>query len=451
MASILERLHQVKRDPGRLIDAACVEQACVHAGHRWRRRTLGPVQTLAAMLMQTIHGNTSMSHLVRLCEQRFSESGFCQARARLPVDAVRAALKAFTSRAGDAEVRWHGHRVVLIDGSGISTPDTPALRSCFGVVGGTPEGCGLPCAKTLAVFRAGDGVLLDMHVAPLRTGDLRHADELHPAMRPGDVLVGDRGLSSYVHLAQLIQGGYHGLFRMREDRNMSFPARRKRRRLAYGRHHYSDPILVRRISSNDQVVELFKPHNRPAHLTPAEFAAIPGRLTVRVVRYTVRYKGFRSRRITLLTTLTDPDRITAKDLAELYMMRWRVEINFRHLKRTIGMDRLKSQSVDGVMREMLALALIYNAVCHVRAVAAEAQEADPTRLSFIDALRVLSKHASEGHLSTPLHPPTLKHWPLRPGRIHPRQLKRQHSHFPSMHRSRQDYIRWMRSHTRAPI
>ena len=123
-------------------------------------------------------------------------------------------------------------------------------------------------------------------------------------------------------------------------------------------------------------------------------------------------------------------------------MRWRIEVNFRHLKRTMGMDRLKCQSVDGVKRELLMYALIYNAVCRVRAAAARHEAIDPVRLSFVDTLRAI-RIAWPTHAGTPPHPLPPKRWPLRPPRIQPRQLKRRHSEFKIMTWTRANLIQFI--------
>jgi hypothetical protein len=233
--------------------------------------------------------------------------------------------------------------------------------------------------------------------------------------------------------------GCHGVFRVPAARSMPFPAPSgERTRHSYNRHRRSEPILVELIGEDDQVVEIVKPTNRPKHMTPGDFAKVPGKLTVRAVRYTAQGPGLRTREITLLTTLKDAAKYTAQALAELYLMRWRVEVNFRHLKRTMGMDRLKCRSIEGVQRELLMFALIYNAVCGVRAAAARAAGVDPHRLSFVDTLRaMLTGGRDDPDEQTP--PPELKRWPLRPPRNQPRRLKRTHSNFRVMNRPRCTY------------
>ena len=55
---------------------------------------------------------------------------------------------------------------------------------------------------------------------------------------------------------------------------------------------------------------------------------------VREVRYRIKEPGRRTRDVTLVTTLLDPEQYTAKALAKLYGLRWVVETNLKHLKQT---------------------------------------------------------------------------------------------------------------------
>lgn len=450
MASIRSRLDQFKDNPTELIDSDAVRVACREAGHRWRVRTLDPLGTLHAFAVQIAHGNAAISHLTRIMARvgvEFTESAYCQARARLPVAAVRAALEAFVARVrlphDPADGLWYGHRTALIDGTDINTPDSPELRAAFGASKNSPTCTGLPIAHTLAIFDARHGLLLGMHASAAHTHDQRHAHDLHPALGPGDVLVGDRGFTSYVHLHRLAKIGCHGVFRASASWKIPFPAQSgERTRHAYNRHRRHEPILVQLIGPDDQVIQIVKPHNRPKHITPEEFAEIPSHMVVRVVRYRLRTPGMRTREVTLLTTLIDAKKYPARAIADLYGTRWRIEVNLRHLKRTMGMDRLKCQSVEGVAREMLMFALVYNAVCHVRTRVASDQGFDPARLSFVDALRAVTL-GMEIASSMLWIPPALKRWPTRQPRTHPRQLKRLHSHFTVMTRPRSQSTTWL--------
>jgi hypothetical protein len=110
--------------------------------------------------------------------------------------------------------RWHGHRTFLVDGSGCAMPDIPALQDALGQPTEQRPGCGFPVARLLGLVHAGTGLLLKLVVARLLTHDLAQVQAVHPSVPPGDVLVVERGLCSYAHLALLVQAGVHAVLRV---------------------------------------------------------------------------------------------------------------------------------------------------------------------------------------------------------------------------------------------
>ena len=100
--------------------------------------------------------------------------------------------------------------------------NTPDLQEHCGQPGGQQPGCGFPVAHVMGLLHAGTGLVLKMLRAPLRTSDLPQAATLHPDLRAGDVLVGDRGLCSSAHLALLAQQGVHAVFRMHQKQLVDF-------------------------------------------------------------------------------------------------------------------------------------------------------------------------------------------------------------------------------------
>jgi len=191
---------------------------CQEAGYTsWRDRVLTPVTTIQLFLLPILHGNTACSHLPHLSGLRFSVSAYCQARARLPLDLFGLLLTCFCTSAQARradEGQWHGHRTFFVDGSGCSMPDTPALQAAFGQSTEQRPGYGFPVARLLGLFHAGTGVLLKLLVAPLLTHDLAQVQAVYPSLQEGDVLVADRGLCSYAHLALLVQAGVHAVLRV---------------------------------------------------------------------------------------------------------------------------------------------------------------------------------------------------------------------------------------------
>ncbi len=200
---------------------------------------------------------------------------------------------------------------------------------------------------------------------------------------------------------------------------------------------------LRRLGFHDQVVEWIKPASRPCWIDEAPFAALPETITVRELRYRVARQGHRTREVTLATTLQDPRKYPAAELAELYQRRWQVETNLRHLKTTLKMDVLHCKTVEGVLKEMWMFVLVYNLVRTVMLEAARRQEVAPDRISFADALHWLMHAPPEQPL------PALIVNPHRPNRIEPRACKRRPKEYDRMNRPRSEMRKELKKRRRA--
>lgn len=431
-------LRRLKQDLEPLLDESTVTDICRRLGHRWRRdATLTPFTTLLWFVIQVLHGNTALTHITLKARRAFTESAYCQARSRLPLDVFRAVLRfviaALLPRT-EAEGLWRGHRTFLVDGSSFSMPDTPELQRHFGQPGNQAPGCGFPVATILALFHAGTGLLLDVVAAPLRTHDMSQVAGVHPALRPGDVLVGDRGFCSFAHLATLLGRGVQAVFRVHQRQIVDFTPGRPHA----GRGDKKAPAgrprsrWLRSLGALDQVVEWLKPEARPAWMTAEQFAALPEAITVRELRYRVSQRGFRTRSVTLVTTLLDAEAYPLDALADLYGTRWRVEQYLRDLKQTMKMDVLRCKTVDGVLKELMVYGIVYNLVRSVMGEAARRQRVDVDRISFVDALRWLLE-AEPGEAM-----PRLVVNPSRPGRFEPRVRKRRPKPYPLMKKPRRE-------------
>jgi len=406
--------------------------ACRTAGHTWCDSCLlTPAAIIPWFLIQVRHGNTAWTHVALMAGRAVSASAFCQARARLPLAVFRARLRALVRAViPDTEAigRWRGPRTGLADGSSFSMPDTPASQAHFGQPGNQAQGCGFPVAHLLALFRAGTGLLLEVAAAPLRSQDIASIAGLLPLLAAGDILVADRGFCSFAHLALLISRGVHAVFRLHQKPIVDFtPGRRharpRQKRVPKGRPRSR---WIRAGGTMDQVVESFQPKDRPAWMSAAEYEALPGSIVVRELRYRIEVPGFRTREVTLVTTLIDAELDPADALAELSGTRWPVEEHRKALKQTMKMDVLKCMTVDGVLKELTMDALAYKLVRVTMGAAAGRQGVTPDRVSFLDALRWLrGAEAGEEMPELVVNPP-------RPGRSEPRCKKRRPKQFDLM-------------------
>jgi IS4 transposase len=113
-------------------------------------------------------------------------------------------------------------------------------------------------------------------------------------------------------------------------------------------------------------------------------------MLVRVVDYTIDDGRANPSGYRLFTTLTDPEQVSASDLAGAYTQRWEIEVAFDELKthqrgpRTV----LRSKSPDLVLQEIWGHLCCHYAIRSLMTQAAQHSGHDPDRVSFVAALRV---------------------------------------------------------------
>lgn len=415
--SIAVAVARIKTEVAQWLTAETIQQVCRELGYSWRDRVLNPVTTVHLFILQVVHGNAACAHVPRLGGVNCTGEAYGQARARLPLAVLQRLLEGIVARlrgANDSAGRWRGHRTLLIDGSTSSMPDTPALQRAYGLPGGQAVGLGFPCLHLLTLFDATTGFLRRLIAAPWRTHDMSQLRHVHPALEAGDLLLGDRGFCSFAHLALLTARGVFTVLRLHQRQIADFTPQRPS-----GGPGQPTSRWRQRLGHDDQLVEYVKPKSRPVWLSETEYAALPATLMVRELRYRVAVVGWRTRTITLVTTLLDPECYPAEALAELYQQRWHIETNLRHLKTTLHMDVLRCQTVAGVEKELTVYALVYNLVRLVMVQAARQQRVPIERISFVDAVRWLGQ-AMFGD-DAPLQ---LRINPHRPHRYEPRAVKR---------------------------
>ena len=424
--TIAASLRRVKALP-QLVDAEHVLTACRAAGHVWRDGTLNPLATITLFLIQVLHGNTACEHLRHLSPLVFTASAYCQARRRLPLTLFRHLLRAVTDAMFDATesiAHWRGHRTFLLDGSSFSMPDTPELMERFGHPPGQKPGCAFPCAHLMMLCDLATGLIREVVAAPLYTHDLTAGVKLHPVLRAGDLLIADRGFAGWALFALYMQHQVHLVIRMHQRLLMSFDASTT--------HHPTGAwARLYRLGANEQVIEWFKPKTCPRSMARETYEALPPSIIMRVIRYSLKRRGFRTKQVTLMTTLIDHERYPAEEIAALYGQRWEIETHLRSLKQTMGMDTLRCKTADGVEKELMMYALAYNLVRMEMVKAGYVQRVDPRRISFVDALRSLRARADRAPARNAAGAPRrLVVNPDRSGRVEPHAVKRR----PKQHR-----------------
>jgi len=319
-----------------------------------------------------------------------------------------------------------------VDGSTVQLPDTPPNQRAYPQPSTQKPGCGFPVMRLVVLFSLASGALLDVALGNLHSHDLRLFARLWEALRAGDILLGDRAFGDYLTLARLPLQGVDVVARLHHRRTVDF---RKAKRL--GRN---DGLLVWR-----------KGYQQSDIVSATQWRMLPEEIMVRLVRFHATIRGFRSRKITLVTTLLDPGAYPAEELAALYGRRWRLELCLRDVKTTLGLELLRCQSPAMARKEVLAYLIAHNLVRCVMAEAARVQEAPLDRLSFkgtLDAVRQYSTaiaRARSRQLRRQLWQDLLLNLvrdvvPWRPNRREPRAVKRRPKDFPLLNRPRRQFV-----------
>lgn len=436
--SIGAALAQIKQELDQWIDQATMDRVCREEGHRWRVRVLDPLRTVHLMLLQLL-AQVGLSGLRHVAQLAVSAQAVCAARQRLPLGVLLKLLEQSCSLAcagaGAAEKGgqlWQGLRVFLADGMSVLAPDTPALRGKFGKGSNQHgESCSYPLPKLLdfgelsraALLDFGSGLVRQVITLPHARNEKTCLARLLSHLSPGDLLLCDRGLSSFAHVALMVQRQIACCIGLPLWLSVIGKGKGCHRRL-------------KRLGENDLLAGYplagrIKGDRRPTWMSKRAWSALPAELILRQVNLRVRRPGFRNQWLRVITTLSDAKLYPAAAIAELYARRWQVEVYFRDLKVTLGMKQLSSRTVLGMRKEVVAFMLLYNLVRQVMARAAQAQGVTPDRISFIDAARWLLWAPADGAL------PKLRinRKRSRPGE--PRVLKHGRRKYPQMTRPRE--------------
>lgn len=407
-----------------------------------------------AFLFQVSHDDASCAHAVSQVQQWAARQGlpepsastasYCEARGSLPEEMLREVHRSLC-RQLDANLpeswRWRGLRPLAEDGTSAQMPDTEANRNLWPCPAGQSEGCGMPVVKLGGLIDLSHGGLRDFAHSDVNTSELRAHEKLQAEyIGEGDVLIADRLYSGYELIAGLRDRGAHFIGRTHQARKIDF--RRGRR-----------------IGPDERVVVWKKPRYAPkgSRLDVAEWAALPDSLEVRIIRRKGPDREGKTRVRYVVTTLLDGEDYPAEEVASLYLHRWEIEVRFRDIKTTLGMELLRTKSPEMIVKEILMHMIFYNLIRLLMLKAGVVHGVNHRRLSFRGTQQVL--HACrEGFADLGDRPilrerQTVEMWRRiaerivieRPGRNEPRRVKRRPKCTRWMQKPRHEYFEHFRS------
>jgi hypothetical protein len=307
---------------------------------------------------------------------------YCKARQRLP-EQLPADLARTTGgdlhRQVPAVGLLGGRSIKIADGTTVSMPDTPANQKAYPQQPGQKKGLGFPILRLVGLISLSCGTVLGVAMTRYsgkRTGETSLLRRLLGHLETADILLADAMFSNYWTIAMLLIRGVDIVSRHDGKRKLDF---RKGRRL--GRY--------------DHIVDWPKP-KRPSWMSSRLYASLPETVSIRQLKVELRQKGFRCRRMHLVTTLLDTQLYRKEDLAMAFRSRWHAELDLRSIKQVMQMDVLRCKSPAMVRKEIWMHLLAYNLIRTLMAQAALAAGLCPRDISFKGTLQTLVVFAAAG-------------------------------------------------------
>jgi hypothetical protein len=304
-----------------------------------------------------------LSDCKRCADDKISAAtgSYCQARQRLPKMVVSEVTEAIVDQLrAEMQEGWKGlgRPIFVVDGSTLQLPHTPELVKAF-PPGGNQHGENHWPVMQIVVFQdVFSGLALQPNWGPMygETAGSEQALATEGLERlPADAVVlgdGNFGIFAFAYAVQ--QSGRPVILRLSKPRAQKILGSQLRE------------------GTDQRVVWQASRWDRDAHPELPEQAGLSGRLIV------CENPSRPGEVLYLFTTLELP----AKEIQEIYQLRWNVETDLRSLKRTVALHQLSSKSLDMAEKELLTAVAAYNLVRAVMCLTARRANLTPRHFSF---------------------------------------------------------------------
>ena len=295
------------------------------------------------------------------------KSGISQARTRLGWEPLRQFHDELVKPIAGRSTRgaWYRTwRLVSVDGSTFDVADEKANEDAFSRPGASRGASAYPQIRFVSLVENGTHVLFGSQMDSYRTGEITLAKAVLPRLGKGMLCLADRNFFGY-ELWQLAQGtGADLLWRMKKNMRMACEKR------------FPDGSYLSRVYPSER-----------------DWRHKTNGIVLRVIDY--RLEGIEGSEpiYRLATTILDPDKAQAEELAALYHERWEIETAFDELKTHLRGAKivLRSKTPDLVRQEFYGLLMAHFAIRGLMHEAALKADEDPDRLSFLHAVRVVRR------------------------------------------------------------
>lgn len=382
-----------------------------------RENIYTPTRTLSMFVTQGLNEDRSCSKAVNdliIQQQRQNNrlkispntGAYCLARKKIPlalVSQLATKIAELVHLKTPEDWLWKGRRVHLIDGTTLTMPDTPENQQKFPQQSSQKPGLGFPICRVLAVSCLSSGVILNAAMSPLKgkgSDEQTLLREVLGTFKQGDIVMGDALFGTYFLLAEMIRRGIDVLFEQLGTRKL-----------------ITDFGKGIALGKKDHLVVIPKSKKKPDWMTQKAFDELPKNIIIRECKVGKKI---------LITTMLCAKSHPKKSLQNLYKKRWNIEVDFRNIKTTLGMDILSCKTPEMCEKEIWIYFLANNLLRLLIAQSAIIYDLTPRQISFKHALQIvntyllLEQQIDENILAL-IAKRTVGN---RPGRMEPRAVKR---------------------------
>lgn len=357
----------------RHIDPAWIEQALEATGTATvRRRRLPAEQVIWVVLGMGLFRERPQEDIVSKLDLALpgvgtvARSSVSQARERVGSKPLRwlfeRAGATWAHRSAEAYT-WRGLRLYGMDGSTLRVADTPENREEFGGQLSHGKMSAYPMVRIVVLMALRSHLLAGASFGPYEgVNEIQYAKPLCESIPGESLTILDRAYFGAALLVGIESGAErHWLTRAKSNLKMK---------------------VIERLGEGDDIVEMpVSPEAR------GKDPSLPRTWLARRIRY--RIDGFPER--TLLTSLRDKDQFPAREVVALYHERWELELGYDEIKTDLldRMEAIRSKKPDGVRQELWGVLLAYNLVRLEMEAIARQENIEPTRISFVESLRLI--------------------------------------------------------------
>jgi hypothetical protein len=305
------------------------------------------------------------------------KSGISQARTRLGWEALRQLHDAVVVPIAQPTTRgaWYrGWRLVSLDGSCLDVADERTNAAAFGRPAASRGASAYPQLRFVALVENGTHVLFGTRIGPYSSGETSLAKGTLTALRAGMLCLADRQFFSFPFWQLAQATGADLLWRLKAGAKLA------------REHPLADGSYLSSV-----------------YPSPNDRRRQRNGMRVRVIDYRLHGVAGAEPLYRLVTTVLDPARAPAEELAALYHERWEVETALDELKTHLRGARivLRSKTPDLVRQEFYGLMMAHFAIRSLMHEAASKVGEDADRLSFLHAVRVVRRKLTVTHAIPP--------------------------------------------------